>query len=116
MTNTPEFSMSHLALRTLTEREFNRVLSCPEGDLVCEWPNAGLTFVYCRRGVEVTHNSIGFTGDGTFDAPVIYRAGALGGDVKQMDGGWVYLDPMHAMSEWREIQHVAPAYGGKALG
>jgi hypothetical protein len=103
-----DLELSSLALRFLTESEFARVLKCTEHrHQVVEWPGAGMTFVYCARGVNTEIN-----GRAQW-CPVIYRAGALGGDVRQMHGGWVYLTPLHAAKEWREIQEAGRAYGWK---
>lgn len=105
MADVPDFSMTSLALRFLSNAECRRILRCNSGDQYCEWDNAGLTFVYCPHGIEYLTD----TGASTMGVGIM-RAGAMGGDVRDIHGGWLYLTEMHALREWREIQEVAKAY------
>lgn len=96
-----DMELSSLALRFLTEAEQKRI-HMRKPDQVCEWEGAGFVFFYLRQGVLTTHDGV----KGEFWAPVILRTSAEG----LVHGGWVYLTPLHAAKEWREIQAVAPAY------
>lgn len=38
---------------------------------------------------------------------IIARTGALGGDVKDVHGGWVYLTDLQMRADWAEIRRIA---------
>lgn len=59
---------------------------------VVEWEKGGKTFILC------------------IPLRVILRAGSLGGDVREIEGGWHYLRPEDMFKEWRDIKLVARDY------
>jgi len=100
----PDLQLTSLSLRLLTETEVRQVLRCMQRDHEFqEWETVGFTFLLCTRG---PHTNLG-------RGPAIIRAGAFGGDVRDVHGGWLYLTEMHARKEWREIGEVAKAYRRK---
>jgi hypothetical protein len=83
-----------------TEPELRRALSDPRA-VVVEWENAGLTFVASERDL------------------VIVRTGAMGGDVREVHGGWRYFNIQSFLKEWGEITTVAQSFRrgqGRAKG
>ncbi len=77
-----------------TEPEIRRTLLKPSE--VIEWETGGMTFLLGLRPNDKEY--------------VIVRAGALGGDVRNVHGGWRYLRLVDCMKEWAEIRLVAGAY------
>lgn len=70
-----------------SEDELKRALS---GKVrVIEWPHLNNTFI-CNDGKRT-----------------IVRCGALGGDQKDIEGGWVYRNPFSLQRDWNEIVEVA---------
>lgn len=74
-----------------TESEIRLALSDPNAKY-CEWESAGLTFVLSEKEM------------------VIVRAGAMGGDVRDVHGGWKYFNLQSLYKEWHEITAVEPSY------
>ena len=74
-----------------TEAEIRRALSDPAARAV-EWENGGLTFILSERHL------------------VIVRTGALGGDVREVHGGWRYLRLVDCLKEWTDIRQTAGAF------
>lgn len=89
-----DLNLSSLALRFLTEAECKRFMRCHETPPheVIEWETNEMTFHRCPR------------------LHMILRTGAMGGDVRSIDGGWLYLTADHMDKEWREIGEVAKAF------
>jgi hypothetical protein len=83
------------AIALLTEEQARQVLADPRVEIV-EWPTANLTFWLSARHLRIV------------------RTSAMGGDTHEIHGGWQYMVPQGMNVEWREIQMVAPAYGGKS--
>jgi hypothetical protein len=74
-----------------TESELRNAIGDP-GAVYVEWENAGLTWIMSDR------------------YHVIVRTGALGGDVRDVQGGWKYLRREHMLKEWEEIKAVAESF------
>jgi len=89
---TPEgFAVTNLALRFANDQELTRAVK-DKAQQVIEWRTIGYTFIMSPRNL------------------VIVRAGALGGDLATVHGGWKYLTAGHMHSEWREINLAARAF------
>lgn len=86
-----DISLTSLALRLLTEAECKSVLSDDKAE-TCEWETNGFTFVMSTKHLG------------------ILRTGAMGGDVREVHGGWKYLRPRDLYKEWREITSLVPAF------
>lgn len=84
-------TMRRLPVREATQAEIRATLGDKRGKLV-EWPNAGFTFIMSPRQL------------------VIVRAGILGGDVREVHGGWKYLTLGHLLFEWHEIIAQIPSF------
>lgn len=87
-----EFSLSSLALRELTSAECKRVMQCRCSHEIIEWETNKFTFIFCEYNL------------------AIMRTGSLGGDVRDIHGGWKYLTVDHMRKEWREIGEVAKTF------
>lgn len=87
--NAPE--MRTRALRLADEDELKKAVGDPHARII-EWASVGLTFVRSDRQC------------------VIARTGALGGDVRQVHGGWFYLNTILLAADWQEILYVAKAF------
>jgi len=85
-----DLHLTSLALRFATDKELKAALQTT--DAIIEWESIGLTF----------HRSL--------QTLVIVRSGAMGGDVHEVHGGWVYLIPGHLLKEWEEIGIGGTAY------
>lgn len=73
--------------RELTRSEL--VSTLQRRDLVvAEWPGMGLTFLSHRPLLRIV------------------RTGALGGDVRDVHGGWLYSNDISFMLDWTEIMYV----------
>lgn len=75
---------TRLAVRQTTEDETKRVLQ--NVSAVIEWETVGYTFIKSDKEL------------------AIVRSGALGGDVRELHGGWKYLNLLHMNIEWNEIR------------
>lgn len=78
---------SNRASRQLEPAEISRVMSDREAEII-EWPIGGLTFVCSRRYM------------------AIIRAGALGGDQREIHGGMLYPNDIAYLLDVREIKMV----------
>jgi hypothetical protein len=78
---------SNRALAPLTEEQCRRVISDSEAEVV-EWAIGNVTFVCSRRYLSIV------------------RTGAMGGDMMQVDGGFVYPHDLAYLFEKREIDQV----------
>lgn len=108
-----DIQLTEWSLRLLTEAEARRVLQCGEiGHDIAEWKTVNMTFILCRRGIQLAIP--GINGGRTFNGPVIIRTSAMGGDLFEMHGGWVFLTIKHALAQMREIKEVAKAYDPEA--
>jgi hypothetical protein len=85
-----DLHLTSLALRFATDKELKAALQTT--DAIIEWPAIGFTF----------HRSL--------QTLAIVRTGALGGDVREVHGGWVYMIPGHLLKEWEEINIGGEAY------
>jgi hypothetical protein len=76
-----------------SERELKRILSDKQAE-VYEVPPICITFLVSQRFM------------------CIVRAAALGGDTRDVEGGWVYDNPIHFMADRSEILELWNAMGG----
>lgn len=79
------------ALRMITEGEIRRAMRTANHDVI-EWEAAGFTFLRDER------------------TRVIIRAGSLGGDVRDIHGGWKYLTVADMDHDWNEIRDLAESF------
>lgn len=86
-----QFELTSRAIALLRTHQVKKVLQSDD-KLICEWPNAGLTFIYSPKYL------------------AIVRTGAAGGDTYDVHGGWRYLNRTHSDLEWNEIKYVQKAY------
>lgn len=75
-------------LRELTQAELKEAMARKDGVMVAEWPGMGKTFLGHRASL------------------TIVRTGALGGDVRTVDGGWLYLNDVTWLMDWSEISYM----------
>lgn len=78
---------TYLSLRDATENEIKQALSDPNA-IIIEWAT-GVTFIASQKEL------------------CLVRTGIMGGDVREVHWGWIYLTPMHLMKELGEIRQVA---------
>jgi len=83
--------LTRYALREATEKECRDTLGARDAEII-EWETTGQTFI-----LSVT-------------TLCIVRAGSLGGDTREVEGGWRYLRPEDASKEWREIRSMIPSF------
>jgi len=86
-----EFELSRLALRLLTETECKAVVSDPDLK-VAEWETQGYTFFASERHL------------------AILRTAAMGGDMREIHGGWKYVTPFGMWREFHEIKSLERAF------
>lgn len=79
------------AIRFLTGEELKLVVQDSEC-LVTEWETIGYTFLYSKKHLAIA------------------RTGIMGGDIREIHGGWKYINIMHMYQEWEEIKRVSMAY------
>jgi hypothetical protein len=83
--------LTGFALRFASPRKIKAATQDTDAEYL-EWESAGYTFVKSPAHL------------------VIVRAGAMGGDVLDIHGGWEYLLPAHMEAEWREIKSLAESF------
>jgi hypothetical protein len=93
MTEDP-FAISRLAIGEASEQDIKYTLQDPKAQVI-EWETIGVTFVLSVRW------------------RVILRTGAMGGDTFEVQGGWKYALPSHALKEWKEIKALIPSFQRK---
>jgi hypothetical protein len=80
------------AIGWATEADIRKALDDSDG--VLEWETVDLTFVKSAR------------------ACVIVRSGALGGDTREVHGGWKFANVFTMEMAWQELLVVAGCYSG----
>lgn len=83
------------AIAFATDEDVRAALEDSDG--VLEWETVGYTFVKSAR------------------ACVIVRSGALGGDVREVHGGWKFANPFRMEMAWNEILVVSGCYAPSGL-
>jgi hypothetical protein len=78
------------AINWATDEDIRTALKHPDG--VLEWETVGFTFVKSARSC------------------VIVRSGALGGDTREVHGGWKFANVFTMEMAWQEILVVAGCY------
>jgi hypothetical protein len=91
MLNPTEMPLSAMASRLLTEAEC-KAIAQDNTAVIVEWQTNGLSFIASAK----------YLG--------IMRTGALGGDMRDIHGGWKYDLPSAFNKELAEIKRVAPAF------
>lgn len=79
------------AIRFLNETELKLIVQDKELEIT-EWENVGYTFLFSRKYLGIV------------------RTGIMGGDVREIHGGWKYISLIHMWQEWQEICQVSNAY------
>lgn len=74
-------------VRQLTESELRRILST-KGLVAVEWGWAGQTYLRSDRFL------------------AIIRTGIMGGDVRDVHGGWRYPNEFSLLMDWQEIEYM----------
>lgn len=85
-------NLNNHAIAYATEADIRLALDNSDG--VLEWETVNLTFVRSTY------------------ARVIVRSGAMGGDVREVHGGWKYANVFALERAWQEILVVAGCYSG----